>query len=86
MKTDKQMKDSYNLFRISLISIVLITLAVILTSCEKDDVECKCDLEVTIDGTGSYFVTGVKTDCEGNYDRPDNIPSDHFIIGLRNCK
>lgn len=57
----------------------------LLFSCEKDDVECKCDLEVTIDGTSSYFVTGVPTDCNGNYDRPSNVPSNHFILGLRNC-
>lgn len=54
-------------------------------SCSKDDVECKCDLEVTIDGTSSYYVTGVPTDCNGNYDRPSNVPPEHFIIGLVNC-
>lgn len=56
-----------------------------LTSCSKDDIECKCDLKVTIDGTGYYYVSGVSTDCNGNYVRPSSIPQDHFIIGLVNC-
>lgn len=65
---------------------LLILLALtFLISCSKDDVECKCDLKVTTDGTGYYYVTGVPTDCNGNYDKPSSIPQDHFIIGLVNC-
>lgn len=61
--------------------------ALCLLGCEKEDVTCKCDLEVTIDGTNSYYVTGVETDCNGNYDRNNlPVPEDHFILGLRNCK
>lgn len=68
-----------------LLFLVLSFLTVWLFSCSKDDVECKCDLKVTIDGTGYYYVSGVPTDCNGNYVRPSSIPQDHFIIGLVNC-
>lgn len=67
-------------------AILLIALITTIFSCEKDDVECKCDLEVTIDGNGSYYVTGVKTDCNGGFNRPSSIPSDHYIIGVTNCR
>jgi hypothetical protein len=60
-------------------------LALMLTSCAAEDKECLCDLEVTIDGNGSYTVLNVPTDCEGGYDRPPMVSDNHFIIGLKNC-
>ena len=79
------MKTIQKINRILFLIALFLFVNLMFTSCEKDDVECKCDLEVTIDGDGSYFVTGVTTDCNGNYDRPKNIPPEHFILGLRNC-
>lgn len=65
---------------------LLILSALILSSCSKDEVKCKCTLKVTIDGTGYYYMQGVPTDCNGNFDRPENIPQDHFIVGVQDCE
>lgn len=67
-------------------TIKLLLLLLFITSCSKDDVECKCSLKVSIDGTSYYYVTNVPTDCNGNYTRPNNVPQDHFVIGLVDCE
>lgn len=43
--------------------LLIMILTQTLLGCEKEDLECKCDLQVTIDGNGYYTVTGVPTDC-----------------------
>lgn len=61
---------------------LLLIIPFILLSCDKDDDECTCTLEVTADGTSSYYVQDVPTDCDGNIlERPDAVPSNHFILG-----
>lgn len=66
--------------------LALMFLMTFLASCEKEEVECKCDLKVTIDGDGYYWVNGIPTDCNGNYEVPSGVPPEHFIIGLENCR
>jgi hypothetical protein len=63
----------------------LIVLLVVL-SCSKDDKGCECTLKVTEDGTSFYYVEGVPTDCEGGFDRPSNVPQNHFMVDLLDCK
>lgn len=64
----------------------MISLVVLLVvSCSKDNNECKCELEVSIDGSSSYFVQNVPTDCDGGFERPPQVPQNHFMLGLRNC-
>lgn len=70
---------------------LLIILLLLTLSCEKDeDVKCECTLKVgALDENGNlgyYFVQGVPTDCNGNFDRPSNVPQDHFMIELQNCE
>lgn len=71
--------------------ILILLLAVF--SCEKDDKQCNCDVNViVVDGTvgitGRYTITNVPSDCEGNVDwttlRQDK-PSNHWLDSVTNC-
>jgi hypothetical protein len=73
--------------------VLLVLLAVFLFNCDKDEQDCKCDVKVIIvDGevgiTGSYTITNVPSDCEGNVDwqtlRQDK-PANHWFNGTTNC-
>lgn len=67
--------------------LILLFTMTFLMSCSKDENSiCLCTLEVTIDGNGSYFVTDVPTDCNGNFERPSSVPQNHFLLGLRDCE
>ena len=48
--------------------LILILAIATLSICEKDEVDCKCDMKVYVsDGntTQQYFITGVSSDCNG---------------------
>jgi len=68
---------------------LLLALAFIM-SCSKDDVECKCDVKVVVFETPSfdYILTGVPTDCNGNYEQQDDwLPENHVLVGEPfNCR
>lgn len=48
---------------------LLLILFIVLTSCSKDEQDCKCDMKVYVsDGntTNYYILTGAPSDCNGN--------------------
>ena len=73
--------------------LLLLSVAFIMLNCSKEDQDCNCDVKVIIvDGaigvTGSYTITNVPSDCEGNVDwqtlRQDK-PDNHWFNGTTNC-
>ena len=60
-------------------------------SCSKEDKDCRCQLSVqmvTPEGNiQGYTITGVPSDCDGGYDKDAlNLPDDHFVGNLTNCR
>ena len=72
------------------LGILAVILAMTVLGCDKDDMSCKCDLNVVVfDASGgNYTITGVDSDCEGNYDLGSYVlPHNHVIVGQPfNCR
>jgi hypothetical protein len=72
---------------------LILILALVVFSCAKDEQQCNCDVKVIIvDGevgvTGSYIITNVPSDCEGNVDWQtlrQGKPANHWYSGTVNC-
>ena len=64
--------------------VTILILGLLAFGCSKDENECSCDVEMTIDGTSTYTVTNVPSDCNGNVDKNDLNPN-HFFLRTKNC-
>lgn len=74
------------------LKLLLFLLVILIFSCDKGEDECNCDVKIIIvdDGElgqiGSYTITNVPSDCDGNVDVDSlNLASDHWYSNTLNC-
>ena len=62
--------------------LIIIGIAILFLSCEKEDQACNCDAKFT-DGIqpGYYIVTKQPIDC--NTGQPINTKNNHFFLGCK---